>query len=567
LKKKWNILPSDKKAASLLKEELQINETICTLLVQRGIFTYDDAKKFFRPNLKDLHSPWLMKDMDKAVFRIKTAVNQNEKILILGDYDVDGTTAVASLYQFLTGIHDIHNLDFYIPNRYKEGYGVSKGAIDFAAKNNFNLIICVDCGIKSAELIDYAQSLGIDVIICDHHLPDAQLPKAVAILNPKQNDCAYPYKELCGCGIGFKLMAALAESFSLAEESYLRYLDLVAIAIAADIVPMNGENRILTHFGLQQINTEPSLGVKSLMQLSSLKYPLTINNVVFALAPRINAAGRMDDARKAVELFIEKDETKALQLAEILHNDNSERKDTDKITTEEALEMISLDYDFKHRKTTVVYKEDWMKGVVGIVASRLIENHYRPTVVLTKSGDLATGSARSIKGFNLYEAISECKEHLVAFGGHYAAAGLSLLPENIKLFSKKFDEVVSRSLSDDMLFPETGIDAKVSFSNITDSFYRIICQMEPFGPENMRPVFIASNVTETGHSKIVKEKHIKFTLKQNNKTLSGIGYNMSSQFHLLSQNKPIDIVFQIEENEYRGVKSLQLKIIDFRLSD
>lgn len=514
-----------------------------------------------------LHSPWLMKDMKKAVDRIDSAFSAKEKILVFGDYDVDGTTSVAAMYQFITGIYDPALTDFYVPHRYREGYGVSKMGIDFAAANGFSLIVCLDCGIKSVELIGYAKTLGIDFIVCDHHLPDKTLPDAVAILNPKQPDCNYPYKELCGCGVGFKLMAALAEFYSLPEDTYHRYLDLVATAIAADIVPMTGENRILAYFGLQKINTAPSPGIKALIQLGGIQKELSITNVVFVIAPRVNAAGRMDDARKAVQLFIEQDYDKALEYAEMLHSDNSDRKLADSSITQEALEMINADEKLVNRKTTVVYKEDWHKGVVGIVASRLIENYYRPTVVLTKSGGLATGSARSVTGFNLYEAIHACREYLVAYGGHFAAAGLSLLPENVEAFSNKFNEVVSATIDERLLIPEIIIDAEIEFTEIKGSLYEIIKQMEPFGPENMHPVFIAKGVTETGYSKILKELHVRFVVKQHDVVLNGIGFNMSEKFYLLGLKKPLDIVFTIDENEWNGNKSLQLKVIDIRLSE
>ena len=567
MKKRWNILPFDKTTAESLKQALGINLTICKILVQRGIKNFESARNYFRPQLNTLHSPWLMKDMKKAVDRIDIALSAKEKILIFGDYDVDGTTAVAAMYQFIAGIYDPALVDFYIPHRYREGYGVSKMGIDFAAENGCSLIICLDCGIKSVELIGYAKTLGIDFIVCDHHLPDKILPAATAILNPKQIDCEYPYKELCGCGVGFKLMAALAEFYSLPEETYHCYLDLVATAIAADIVPMTGENRTLAFFGLQKINTDPAPGIKALISLGGLQKELNITNVVFVIAPRVNAAGRMDDARKAVQLFIEKDYTKALAFAEMLHSDNSDRKLADSSITQEALEIINADENLVNRKSSVVYKADWHKGVVGIVASRLIEHYYRPTVVLTKSGDLVAGSARSVTGFNLYEAIYACREHLVAYGGHFAAAGLSMIPENVEAFSNKFNEVVSATIDERLLIPEIIIDAEITFPEIKDSFYEILKQMEPFGPENMHPVFIAKQVTETGYSKILKELHVRFVVKQHDIVLNGIGFNMSDKFYLLSMKKPVDIVFTIDENEWNGTKSLQLKVIDIRLSE
>ncbi len=567
MEKRWNILPFNNNKAELLKQSLGISLTICKILVQRGIENFDDARNYFRPQLEQLHSPWLMKDMQKAVSRIEQAISDAEKILIFGDYDVDGTTAVASMYQFITGIYDEAFTDFYIPHRYREGYGISRMGIDFAAANGFGLIISLDCGIKSVELIGYAKTLGIDFIVCDHHLPDKILPEAAAILNPKQPDCTYPYKELCGCGVGLKLMAALAEHYSMPPETYYCYLDLVATAIAADIVPMTGENRILAYHGLKKINNNPVPGIKALIKLGNIQQELSITNVVFVIAPRVNAAGRMDDARKAVQLFIEKDPVKAMEFAEMLHSDNSDRKEADSSITREALDIIQADDELVKSKSSVVYNENWHKGVVGIVASRLIEHFYRPTVVLTKSGDLVAGSARSVAGFNLYEAIYACREHLVAYGGHFAAAGLSLLPEHVNAFRQKFNEVVSETIDERLLIPEIIIDAEISFTEITESFYNILVQMEPYGPENMRPVFIARNVMETGYSKILKEQHVRFVVKQQQLTLTGIGFNMHDKFDLLGMKKPLDIVFTIDENEWQGNKTLQLKMIDIRLSE
>lgn len=567
MEKRWNILPCDNDKVIELQNALGINRAICTILVQRGFKDFNTAKDYFRPQLEMLHSPWLMKDMRKAVDRVDEAFIKKEKILVFGDYDVDGTTSVASIYQFISKIYDPSLVDFYIPHRYREGYGVSKAGIDYAAANGISLIICLDCGIKSIDLIGYAKTLGIDFIVCDHHLPDKILPAAAAILNPKQADCKYPYKELCGCGVGFKLMAALAEHFSIDKENYYCYLDLVATAIAADIVPMTGENRVLAYYGLKKINTDPSPGIKALLQLAGIQKALSITNVVFVIAPRVNAAGRMDDARKAVQLFIEKDPTKAFEFAEMLHSDNTDRKVADSSITEEALAIILADVKQSGRKSSVVYKESWHKGVVGIVASRLIEHYYRPTVVLTRSGDIVAGSARSVTGFNLYDAIYECREHLLAYGGHFAAAGLSMLPENVEAFSNRFDEVVSATIADHLLVPEIVIDTEVSFKDIKESFFNIIVQMEPFGPENMHPVFITRNVTETGYSKILKALHIRFVIKQDDVILNGIGFNMADKFPLLISGKPLDIVYNIDENEWNGNKSLQLKVIDLRLSE
>jgi single-stranded-DNA-specific exonuclease len=565
MQKRWEILKADTGKLNSLQESLKIHPALCQILVQRGIENFDDAKSFFRPQLSDLHSPWLMKDMRKAVNRVIEAIDEKEKILVFGDYDVDGTTSVACMYQFLKKNHS--HLDFYIPHRYKEGYGVSKAGIDFAKENGFTLIISLDCGIKSAELIAYAKSIGIDFIVCDHHLPDQILPPAVAILNPKQKDCNYPYKELCGCGVGFKLMSALTEELKLPDSAALEYLDLVATAIAADIVPMNGENRILAYHGLKKANENPNNGIKALAFLSNLQKELQITNLVFMIAPRVNAAGRMDDARKAVQMFIAETYEEALHFAEMLHSDNTDRKEADSNITEEALTMIENSDEIINRKTTVVFQSHWHKGVVGIVASRLIEHYYRPTIVLTQSGNYAAGSARSVPGFNLYEAIHACNEYLLGYGGHFAAAGMTLELDKIEAFSNKFEEVVASTIHPDLLVPEIVIDAEITFKDIRYSFYNIIQQMEPFGPGNLRPHFLIRNVWDTGFSKIVKEDHIRFVLKQENITFTGIGFGMAGKFHLLQMKRPVDIVFKIDENEWNGEKSLQLRMLDFRISE
>ena len=565
MEKNWYIQQTDDAATTALQTALKINRTICSILVQRGIDDYEKAKDFFRPQLSGLHDPWLMKDMDKAVKRVLEAMANGEKILVFGDYDVDGTTSVASMYQYLRAIYD--QLDFYIPHRYREGYGISKAGIDFAKENGFTLIISLDCGIKSVELIQYAKELGIDFVVCDHHLPGTELPAAVAILNPKQADCPYPYKELCGCGVGLKLMMALSQQLQLPDESYLRYLDLAATAIAADIVPITGENRIIAFHGLKKVNENPCAGIKALMQLAGAGKYMHITNLVFMIAPRVNAAGRMDDARKAVQLFIETDEKQALLYAEMLHSDNADRREADTTITEEALALIEADPLNGIRKTTVVFQEHWHKGVVGIVASRLIEKYYRPTIVLTRSGDYVAGSARSVAGFNLYEAIYECREHLLGYGGHFAAAGMTLLPENVTAFAAAFENAVTSQITDDLLVPQLIIDAELQFAEITQSFYNIVTQMEPFGPQNMRPVFIAKRVTDTGFSKVVKDQHIRFVLKQGKYTLTGIGFNMAGKFTFLQQSTPVDIAFTIDENNWNGEKSIQLKVIDLRASD
>jgi single-stranded-DNA-specific exonuclease len=567
MEKRGNILQANPGMVDSLHNVLKINNTLCQILVQRGIDGFDSAKNFFRPSLQHLHDPWLMKDMRKAVDRIFEAFNKKEKILIFGDYDVDGTTAVAVVYQFIRNIYHPHLLDFYIPHRYREGYGVSKAGIDYAKEEGFSLIISLDCGIKSESLIAYAKTLEIDFIVCDHHLPDAILPPAVAILNPKQPDCFYPYKELCGCGIGFKLVSALADQLGLPEEDYLNCLDLVATAIAADIVPITGENRILAFFGLKKANERPNNGIKALAHLSAVKKELHIGTLVFMIAPRVNAAGRMDDARKAVQMFIAPTYEEALGFAEMLHADNTDRKEADSSITTEALAMIENDPILIQRKSTVVFQTHWHKGVVGIVASRLIEKYYRPTIVLTKSGEIVAGSARSVSGFNLYEAIHACREHLLGYGGHFAAAGMTLLPEQVELFSARFEEIVSSTIHPNLLVPQITIDAMIRLKELNYSFFNLIRQMEPFGPENLRPVFLVKGVMDSGYSKIVKEQHIRFMVIQDGQHFNGIGFNMADKFPLIQSKKPLDIVFTLDENEWNGEKMLQLKVIDFRLSE
>ncbi len=565
MQKRWNILSAEDADVTALYSSLKIHKTICKILAQRTIDTFEKAKSYFRPKISDLHSPWLMKDMNIAVSRILTAIETNENILVFGDYDVDGTTAVACMFRFLKSNYG--NVYFYIPHRYREGYGVSKMGIDHAAANNFSLIITLDCGIKSTDLIAYAKALGIDFIVCDHHLPDTLLPPAVAILNPKQKGCSYPYKELCGCGVGLKLIQALCETWQKPTTVFQEYLDLNATAIAADIVPLNGENRVLAFYGLKKVNENPCMGIKALLQLAGLQKEVHINNLVFVIAPRINAAGRMDDARKAVQLFLEDDLSNALLFAEMLHEDNTDRREADSSITEEALALINADTEALNRKTTVVYKDHWHKGVVGIVASRLIESYYRPTVVLTKSGDIVAGSARSVPGFNLYEAIHACRENLLGYGGHFAAAGMTLLEQNVQQFADQFEAVVAATIPPNLLIPEIIIDAEISFKDITPGFYSILQQMEPCGPENMRPVFITRRITETGYSRIVKEKHIRFAVKENGCSFTGIGFNMSEKFSILQQNLPVDIVYTIDLNEWNGEQTLQLKVIDIALSN
>lgn len=567
MEKRWKLLSAPPKEINALQEKLGVHSAICKILVQRGIKTFDEAKSFFRPQLSFLHDPFLMKDMQKAVDRIMAALRNREKIMVFGDYDVDGTTAVACMYQFLLEHYESDKVDYYIPHRYKEGYGISQKGIDLAHSNGVTLIISLDCGIKSVDLISYAKELGIDFIVCDHHMPDAVLPPATAILNPKQVDCPYPYKELCGCGVGFKLITALCLHMQMPEEYYLRYLDLVVTAIAADIVPITGENRVLAYYGLKRVNEHPSPGIKALIQLSKIEHQtLTINNLIYVIAPRVNAAGRMDDARIAVQLFIEKDPVKSAALAEQLHSHNDDRKEADLSITVEALEMIEQDVHKANRRSTVVYQPHWHKGVVGIVASRLIDKYYRPTIVLTQSGDIVSGSARSVAGFNLYEAIHACREHLLGYGGHFAAAGMTLLPEKVEAFCEKFESIVAATIGEDQLIPEIVIDAEVRLADLKPGFYNILRQMEPFGPDNTRPVFLARGVKNNGWSKIVKDQHIKFSLVQDSILFNGIGFGLAEKFPLLANDQPVDVVFTLEENEWNGSKHLQLRVMDLRAS-
>ncbi|MBS0029414.1 single-stranded-DNA-specific exonuclease RecJ [Chitinophaga sp. 22321] len=565
MQKRWTVKAYQPNQEQLLQSSLRIHPLLCRLLVQRSVTNFEAARQFFRPTLEDLHDPWKMKDMDKAISRIELAFFQHEKILVYGDYDVDGTTAVATVYAFLRKLYS--NIEFYIPHRYREGYGISMQGIEYARDNDFSLVIALDCGIKSIEYITAAKEWGIDFIICDHHLPDAILPPAVAILNPKQADCPYPYKELSGCGIGYKLISAFAQKRGLPASEANKFLDLVATSIAADIVPMTGENRILAFHGLIKVNEDPLPGIKALITLSALKEKLTISNLVFVIAPRVNAAGRMDDARKAVNLFIENDVEKAAAIAAVLHADNFDRKEIDSTITQEAIVLLQNDADIAKRKSTVLYQAHWHKGVVGIVASRLIDKYYyRPTIILTQSNDKVAGSARSVMGFNVYEAIHQCKDLLENYGGHFYAAGMTLKTENVKAFQERFEEVVAKTIHPDQLVPEIVIDSEIHFSDITPAFFNILKQFEPLGPENLRPVFLARNLVDNGYSKIVKEEHIKFSVKQGRygPTMSGIGFYMAEKFPVIASKKPFDMVFSLDENEWNGQTSLQLKVIDIR---
>jgi len=564
MQKRWNLKYANETKVLALAKELKIQPLLCRILVARGIDNFPESKNYFRPEHTQLHDPFLMKDMDIAVKRILLAIEQNEKILVFGDYDVDGTCSVALMYLFLCKIYHPGAIDFYIPHRQKEGYGISKAGIDFAIKSNVDLIISVDCGIKSAGLVHDAKVAGIDFIICDHHLPDSILPEAIAILNPKQIHCFYPYKELCGCGIAFKLVSALCAALSISEEIYLEYLDLVAIATAADIVPMTGENRIFCFLGLKKVNENPNHGIRALMLLSGLTAPVTITTLVFTIAPRVNAAGRMDDARKAVLMFVAEDYETSLGYAKQLHSDNTNRKETDTEITEEALALIEKDPVMLKRKSTVLFQPHWHKGVVGIVASRLIEKYFRPTIVLTKSGELVSGSARSVPGFNLYEALHACREFLIGYGGHFAAAGMTLRIDQVEQLSNKFEEVVGKTIDPKLLIPELEVDGFADFKDLDFPFYRIIEQMEPFGPGNYKPVFISENIMETGYSKLLKEKHLRLFLRQDNLIFSAIAFNMADKWALVKSGKPFDIAYNLDMNEWREEKKLQLKIIDIK---
>ncbi|MDI1304058.1 MAG: single-stranded-DNA-specific exonuclease RecJ [bacterium] len=546
-----------------LAQALNVEDFVATLLVQRGIETFEDAKRFFRPSLDDLHDPYLMKDMEKAVERIENAIENQENILVFGDYDVDGTTAVSLVSSYLRTYYP--NVATYIPDRYDEGYGISFKGIDFADDNGFSLIIALDCGIKSIDHVAYAKERNIDFIICDHHRPGQFLPEAVAVLDPKRDDCNYPYDELCGCGIGFKLIQALGQNREETIEDLFPYLDLVAAAIAADIVPMTGENRVLAYFGLQVINTEPRPGIKALIHQVK-KQTLDITDVVFIIAPRINAAGRIKHGNHAVELLTEFDFEQAQLFASEIEKYNSDRKELDKQITKEALSQIE-DNQEKERFTSVVFQEDWHKGVIGIVASRLIETYYRPTLVFTKSGDKYAASARSVKGFDVYNALEACAEHLEQFGGHMYAAGMTLKEENYQLFKDAFEKEVEKTIHPDMLTPEISVDAEINFADITPKLTRILKQFEPFGPQNMTPVFLTKNVKDTGYGKPMgqEDEHLKLFVKQNNSEgIAAIGFGLGKKLETTKNGHPFEMVYSIDENEWKGNISLQLRLRDIK---
>ncbi|NHM03019.1 single-stranded-DNA-specific exonuclease RecJ [Flavobacterium difficile] len=561
---RWTIKSKpEKEKVQALQNVLSVDETIATLLVQRGIETFEQAKTFFRPTLEDLHNPYLMKDMDKAVSRIEKAIANNENILVFGDYDVDGTTAVSLVSSYLRSYYP--NVATYIPDRYNEGYGISYIGIDYAEDNDVSLIIALDCGIKSLDHVNYAKAKNIDFIICDHHRPGDSLPEAIAVLDPKRSDCSYPYDELCGCGVGFKLIQALAENRNQTILDLVPYLDLVATAIAADIVPITGENRVLAKFGLEVINTNPRPGIKALIQ-NVKKKVLTITDVVFIVAPRINAAGRVKHGNEAVALLTEYNLEQAEQFASEIEGYNSDRKDLDKQITKEALLQIEENNETE-RFSTVVYQENWHKGVIGIVASRLVENYYRPTIVFTKSGDKLAASARSVKDFDVYNALEACSEHLVQFGGHMYAAGMTLKEENYQNFKEAFEKVVKNTIHPDLLIPEIAVDLELDFSDINEKFMRILKQFEPFGPENMTPVFMSKNIVDSGYAKTLgnDSEHLKVFVKQNHSpNFNAIGFGLGKKINLVKNKQPFDAVYVVEENEWNGNVSLQLQLRDIR---
>jgi single-stranded-DNA-specific exonuclease len=561
---RWTLKPKpSEENVKLLADQLNVDNLIATLLIQRGVETFEEARTFFRPSLDELHNPYLMKDMDKAVARIEKAIANGENILVFGDYDVDGTTAVSLVSSYLKSYYP--NVATYIPDRYDEGYGISYKGIDFADDNGFSLIIALDCGIKSIDHVAYAKAKNIDFIICDHHRPGNQLPNAVAVLDPKRNDCSYPYDELCGCGIGFKLIQALGQNRNQTIADLVLYLDLVATAIGADIVPITGENRILAKFGLDVINSEPRPGIKALIQ-NVKKKVLTITDVVFIIAPRINAAGRIKHGNEAVSLLTEYDTDQAEQFASEIEQYNTDRRALDKQITVEALAQITENEE-TNRFTTVVYQEDWHKGVIGIVASRLTETYYRPTLVFTKSGDKLAASARSVKNFDVYNALEACAEHLEQFGGHMYAAGMTLKEENYLNFKNAFEKTVQATIPPELLLPEISIDAEIDFADISPKLIRILSQFEPFGPQNMAPVFLTKNVKDTGYAKPIGKdnEHLKLFVKQNgSQGFGAMGFNLGNKLLLSKNHKPFEMVYHLDENEYNGNVTVQFRLKDLR---
>lgn len=569
MEKNWVIKEKgDVAVVKQLAGVLGISEALANLLVQRDITTIGEAKAFFEPDLGYLHDPFLMKDMNIAVERISTAVKRNEKILVYGDYDVDGTTAVALVYSFLK--EQYSNVEYYIPDRYKEGYGVSFQGIDFAYQRNCKVVITLDCGIKASEKVKYAKTKGLDVIICDHHYPGDEIPKAVAVLDPKQPNCNYPYKELSGCGVGFKLVHAYSRVHGIPFSKILPYLDLVSVSIASDIVPLTGENRVLAYYGLKQLNEAPRTGLKEIIREADICRAITIEDVVFKIGPRINAAGRMETGSKAVELLISTDSRQALGISKEINNFNNERRNIDRTITTEAMRMISEDQRRINARTTVLYNPSWKKGVIGIVASRLIETYYRPTVILTESNGFATGSARSVQGYDLYQAIESCSDLLESFGGHMFAAGLTLKKENIKPFMERFEQFVNNTITEEQLVPRVFVDSLLLFSEINLDFFNFLNKFQPFGPDNMSPVFVSKNVFDSGNGRMVGSngEHLKLDLCQESsgmKSFPAIAFNQADFFEYIKSGNPIDICYSIEMNEFRGNRNLQLNIKDIKI--
>lgn len=563
--KNWQLLPNpNSETVVQVAKQLSIPEINAFLLAQRGVENFEQAKSFFRPQMSELHDPFLMKDMDKAIARIENAIANQENILVYGDYDVDGTTAVSIVYSFFSSFYE--NIHYYIPDRYKEGYGVSKIGIDFAADNDFGLIICLDCGIRAIDTIAYAKQKEVDFIVCDHHLPGEVLPDAVAILDPKQNGCEYPYKELSGAGIGYKLIDAYATKNGIQVTEVEKYLDLVCVSIAADIVDMTGENKVLSYYGLLKLNSKPSLGLKTLLALNErLPNQLTITDVVFKISPKINAAGRIKSGMAAVKLLIAKDFTDAEEIAFAIQQYNSERQGLDKQITAEALSIIENDTEFDSNKSTVVFEPHWHKGVVGIVASRLIEKHYRPTIVLTEAEGMLTGSARSVEDFSVYNAINKCNHLLEQFGGHNAAAGLSLKPENLEQFKTEFNTAVTETITEEQLIPTILIDTEIELDAITPKFYRIVKQMAPFGPKNLPPTFATHNLVAKS-ARIVGENHLKLDLEANGEKISCIGFNLGQHITAIQNKQPFSICYHIEENFWNGKTTLQLNLKDLKMA-
>jgi len=568
MEKRWVVMEKgDIAVVKQLAGALGVSESLANLMVQRNIHSPEEAQSFFNPSLSYLHDPFLMKDMNLAVDRISTAVKKNEKILVYGDYDVDGTTAVALVYSFLKDQYS--NVEFYIPDRYKEGYGVSFQGLDYAYQNNCKIVITLDCGIKAVDKVKYARSKGLDVIICDHHYPGDEIPRAIAVLDPKQPGCSYPYKELSGCGVGFKLIHAYSRILGIPFDAISHYLDLVAVSIASDIVPITGENRVLAYFGLKQLNESPRTGLKEIIRESEIFKPLTIEDVVFKIGPRINAAGRMETGSKVVELLISNDTKLATGISKEINNFNIERRTVDRVITTEAMRMISEDQSTVNSRTTVLYNPSWKKGVIGIVASRLIDTYYRPTVILTESNGFATGSARSVQGYDLYQAIEACSDLLESFGGHMYAAGLTLKKENIRPFMERFEKYVNSTITEDQLVPRIFIDAELLFSEINEEFFGTMNQLQPFGPENMSPVFISRNVFDTGTGRMVGSsgEHLKLELCQEStgiKSIPAIAFSQANHFEYIKGGNPFDICYSIEMNEFRGNKNLQLNIRDIK---